>query len=140
MDFLRKMLKKGRIAFFIAPNPNLNGDYYIVGFITMKSSKPGDRAWYSKTLYWFEGDPKKSVRLPSEGKGIIKFDRNLINKLDNLVDWGKKPKGQTDARYIGERVRKNPRYISNKDAKIILQECYAKTENKIIKQILEENF
>jgi hypothetical protein len=136
----KNAIKKGRIAFFIAPNPNLGGDYYIVGFLTMKSSKPGDKAW--GTLYYFKGDPKKSVRLPSKGKGVIKFDKTLINKLDNnlKINWSKKPKTQDDARYIGERVRKNPRYISNKDAKIILEECYAKTKNNIIKQILEENF
>ncbi len=136
----KNAIKRGRITFFIARNPHIDGEYYIVGFFTMKSNKSEGLAWDSKNFYYFRGNPAKSVRLPSKGKSVVKFDRALINKLDNFIDWSKKPKNQENADYIGVCTHTPHRRISNKDAKIILQECYAKTNNKTIKQILEEDF
>jgi len=138
----KKAIKKKRLVFFIARNPNINNQYYVCGFLYMVSDKPGIKTkWGKETVYYFEGSKKKSVRLPGRGNSLVKFDKALVSKLHSLgVYWSRKPEGYDDTAYIGSSTRKNPRYISKEDAVTLLRECYRKTKDKRVLRILKDDF
>jgi len=138
----RRAIKKRRLAFFIARNPNINNQYYVCGFLYTISDKPGrKRRWGKEIVYYFEGSKEKSVRLPGRGNNIVKFDKALVTKLPSLdIDFARKPERYDDAGYIGICTRKNPRYISKEDAVTLLKECFRKTKDKRILRILKDSF
>jgi hypothetical protein len=111
----KSAIKKGRLAFFIAKNPNLKNEYYIVGFLFMKSGRRGRRAW-GKTLYLFLGDRKKSIKFPSSGNKVIRLDKSLKKKFAS---------------------RRNPQYIPRANSMSILEEYLQKTRDRKAKKILK---
>lgn len=107
--------RKERCHFFFARNPNLDGEYYIVGFLYMKRKvKPP----------YYESDEKLSLRFDDKGPGVVPFDKKLADKLPSLgIDWNtpRAKKRKTDASVIGW-YHGNPIYLSNMDAVAILRE------------------
>ena len=114
----KSAIKKDRLVFFIAKNPNLKNKYYFVGFLYMKSSRSGRPAW-GQRLY-FKGDRAKSIRFPSSGNKVIQLDENFRKKLGSL--------------------RGNPKYVLRRDAAAILREYFEKTRDRRVGKILEKNF
>jgi len=136
-----KAIKKGRIAFFIASNPNIGGEYYVVGFLLMASNEPtGNGYWGKQKVYYFNGDPNLSAQFPRKGKNVAIFDRNLTRNLNDFIDWSRKPPNWDDAGWVGLCMRKNPRYISEENARILLKECYKITGNKVAQKVYNEIF
>lgn len=116
-------IKKGRLAFFIAKNPNLHGKYYFVGVLCMKgpsytkSGRP-EKGW-GKNLFYFNADKGKSIRFPSS--------RSKAITLDSV--FGKR---------LGSPLRGNPtRKISKNDAIRILEKYCSKTDDEKAKQLIE---
>jgi len=140
----RRAIKKRRLAFFIAKNPNIDSQYYVCGFLYMMSDKPKyDKPdwWGRQRVYFFQGSRNKSVKLPDRGKNIVKFNRALVSKLPSLdIDFTRKPERYDDAGYIGISTRKNPRYISKEDAVTLLKECFRRTKDRRIARILTDDF
>jgi hypothetical protein len=137
----RNAIKKGRLAFFVAKNPHLNYNYYMVGFLYMKSDKPTNHMkWGKMWVYGFDGDKDKSIKFPRTGNNVIRLDRKFCNTiLKSLeIDWRKKPNWWRDASYLGLCLRKNPRYISRNDAIAIIREYYQRTRNQKAREILED--
>lgn len=118
---------KERCHFFFAKNPNLGGEYYMVGFLYMKKKGKGNQ---------YDGDKKLSLRFDAKEPRVIPFDKKLADKLPSLgIDWSTPlaKKRKRDASVIGH-YHANPIYLSNKDAVTILKEYLIKPYPKEDKQ------
>jgi hypothetical protein len=112
----KEAIRKGRLVFFIAKNPKLNHEYYFVGCFWLDGNAYG-KAW-SKNLYWFGADSDKSIKFSSEPGSAITVKEIFGNAL-------------------GEPLRGNPtRIISNEKAVKILEEYHKKTEDRIVKYLI----
>jgi hypothetical protein len=136
----RKAIKPGRLAFFIARNPFIDNEFYLVGFFTIKTADPKEKYKRKrKTYYIFEGLKEQSIRLPYYGAELTKFDAGLVRRLGSLkVDWKRRHLYKSDASYISVYMRNNPRYISAEDAIHLLQVAYDNSKDELIENILKQ--
>jgi hypothetical protein len=136
----RKAIKKGRLAFFIAKNPFIENEFYLVGFFTIKTAEPEQKyKRRGRTYYIFEGIREQSVRLPYYGPNLTKFDADLVRELPSLkVDWKNRHIYKSDASYISVCMRNNPRYISSGDAIHLLQVAFDNSEDEKIEKLLKQ--
>ena len=136
----RKGIKKGRLAFFIARNPSIDNEQYLVGFFTIKTDEPKHKyRRKGRTYYLFEGIREQSVKLPYYGPTLTKFDAELVKQLPSLkIDWKSRHIYKTDSSYIGVKMRSNPRFISSEDAIRLLQIAFDKSKNQKIEHLLKQ--
>ena len=136
----RKAIKQGRLAFFVARNPFIDNQFYLLGFFTIKTDVPKQKYKRKKrTYYIFEGIEEQSVRLPYYGEKLTRFDAELVRRLSSLkVDWKSRHLYKSDASYIGVCMRNNPRYISSEDAIRLLQEAYDNSKDELIEKLLKQ--
>ncbi len=136
----RKGIKKGRLAFFIARNPFIDNEFYLVGFFTIKTPNPRQKYKRKRrTYYVFEGAKDQSVKLPYYGESLTKFDADLVRQLPSLkIDWKSRRLYRSDASYIGVCMRNNPRYISSEDVTHLLQVAYDNSKDELIEKVLKQ--
>lgn len=135
-----KAIKEGRLAFFIARNPFIDNEFYLVGFFTIKTVESKQKYKRKRrTYYIFEGIKEQSVRLPYYGESLTKFDSDLVRQLPSLkVDWKSRHIYKSDTSYIGVCMRNNPRYISSGDAIHLLQKAYDNSKDEKIETLLRQ--
>jgi len=144
----KRAIKKRRLVFLVARNPNIGCDYYVCGFLYVIDAVPGrsklhpikTSQWGKTTVYWFKASHSKSVRLPIKDRGVVRFDRALVDRLSSLrIDWSREMKREyKEPSRIGLFTRM--KYIPEEDAITLLEECYEKTKDSRIAGILADDF
>ncbi len=136
----QKAVKQGRLAFFIARNPFIENEFYLVGFFTMKTVEVKQKyKRKTRTYYVFEGIKEQSLKLPYYGEKLTKFNAELVQRLPSLkMDWKSRHLYRSDASYIGVCMRNNPRHISSEDAIHLLQVAYDNSQEELIEKLLKQ--